>query len=739
MRGLKRIINVPMQRHPWVLGVSCSHNGSACLLHGDKIVAAVQDERLVRIKRRLTRARFAEYCVRYCLEAAGIRPAQLDCVVYSITRGVGPQDSDDIFLNEYLRVGHRRLSVLSVPHHFAHAVSVFATSGVREAAILVIDGSGTRFDRLPPDERASVPSNDVTPDACEWLTYYEADDTVLTPLFKQTALPFRIDAGGLARFGSLGDMYGSIGALLFSSFFDGPGKVMGLAPFGQPDIGVQKWLSVDDAGLVRFSQEGYAEAKRRCEFGGRAPCHGEDGDQKSQSSRFQERANIAASVQQALEHALLKIVARVRTQSTSRNLCYAGGVALNSVANERVVREGRFDHVHIFPAAEDSGVAVGAAYYGLWQLTRVNAARRLHRDAMGRAYSEPEIAAAIRRTPEIHVRRSHNVADDVAKLLAERNIVGWFSGGSELGPRALGQRSILCDPRWPDAKDILNRSVKHREAFRPFAPVVLREHVHDWFDVHPDHSDSPFMLRVWPFLPGKGALVPAVAHVDDTARVQTVERDTHPALYALISAFYSRSGVPMLLNTSLNIAGEPIVERPEEALWLLLCTGLDCCVIEDRIVHKRAGFGTILDLCPKRIARTIAIELPSSAGALSFPIDLDTVLPLPQQFRFEPLEPAIFSNYISGLRAAGICSPLASATAETPWGTTTVPITADQLELLKLSDGKTCGRALVDHRRGWTEEWLTQALSGLYRTWLIGFSAENRLDDLRSGGSAEAG
>jgi carbamoyltransferase len=708
-----------MPTRPWVLGLSCSHNGSACLLHGDEIVAAVQDERLLRLKRRRTKARFVEYCVRYCLEAAGIGPEQLDGVVYSITRGAGPHDHDDIFLNDYLRVGSRHLSVLDIPHHLAHAISAFATSGTRDATVLVIDGSGTRFDRLPPHEQEAARPRGITPEACEWLTWYDAHDTTLRPVFKQMAVPFRNDARGVSPFGSLGDMYGAIGALLFSSYFDGPGKVMGLAPYGTPSIGIEQWVSVDDAGLVRFHEEGYREARRRHDELAHPSCSGDVEWRNGRSRAFQTDADIAASVQQALEHALLKIVARIRHESDSRTLCYAGGVALNSVANERLVREGGFEDVFIFPAAEDSGVAVGAAFHGLWQLMGTNTARRLSRDAMGRQYREDEIARAIRSTPAIHVRRSSDVAADVAELLCAGNIVGWFSGRSELGPRALGSRSVLCDPRAPDAKDILNRRVKRREPFRPFAPVVLKEHVHGWFHV-PAQADSPFMLRVWPFLPGKGALVPAVAHVDDTARVQTVERETCPALHALISAFHARTGVPMLLNTSFNIAGEPIIERPEDALWSLLCTGLDCCVIEDRIVHRRAGFDTILDLCPRVTARTVAIDVSVSAGRFS--LDLTGGAPRRDQPDIEPLEPANFAQYASHLRASGSCVPLASATAETPWGDSTILLTADHLELLKLSDGRTSGRRLVHHRPGWSEAWLAQAFSGLYRTSLITFA-----------------
>src|SRR5688572_20600552 len=217
-----------MTARPWVLGISCSHNGSACLLHGDDIVAAVQDERIVRYKRQATHARYVTHCVGYCLDAAGIRPENLDLIVYSVVRGPGPHPKDDIHLNELLRPGHSRVPVQSITHHYAHAVSAFATSGFDDAAVLVIDGSGTVFGRLSAEEQAAV-INVGGPADMEWLSYYEAADSTITPVLKQVTRP---PLPG--EFFSLGDMYGTVGGHLFESFFDGPGKLMGLAPYGTP-------------------------------------------------------------------------------------------------------------------------------------------------------------------------------------------------------------------------------------------------------------------------------------------------------------------------------------------------------------------------------------------------------------------------------------------------------------------------------------------------------------------------
>jgi carbamoyltransferase len=497
-----------LKKEPWVLGLSCSHNGAACLLRGDEIVVAVQDERLLRAKRLETNARFAAHSIAYCLDAAGIRPAQLDLVVCSVTRGDSDTHYQDIFLNETLRTGRFKLPVINIPHHYAHAVSAFATSGFREAAVLIVDGSGTRFKRLPPEEQAVVIDPDPAPRDCEWLSYYEADGTVLTPKLKQMVRGVESDGGPYADFGSLGNMYGFVGAHIFGHPFEGPGKVMGLAPYGRPTIPVEDWLTVADDGLIEFRSETIRRVAARCSW----------------PADFQACADLAASVQRATEYALMRTVERLRALSKSTRLCYAGGVALNSVANELIVRNGGFDDVFVFPAAEDSGVAVGAAYHGLWQLTGRNTCCRLRHDAMGRRYGRDEIERALGATPAIVAPAPRAAPDDVARLLCDGKMLGWFEGRSELGPRSLGQRTILCDPRRPDAKDTLNARVKQREGFRPFAPIVLRELAEEWFDVPPELADSPFMLRVWPFRPGMAERVPAVPIPRDARRVSVALR-----------------------------------------------------------------------------------------------------------------------------------------------------------------------------------------------------------------------
>ncbi len=383
--------------------------------------------------------------------------------------------------------------------------------------------------------------------------------------------------------------------------------------------------------------------------------------------RQAEYRNLASSTQIALEEALTWLAGHLKDLFPSDNLCYAGGVALNSVANERIIRESGFADVYIVPAAEDSGCAIGAAYYGLWQLTQVNTRRRLKHDAVGRCYSRDEITAAIARTPGIEVAEPADPLAEVVDLLCCGKIVGWFQGRSELGPRALGQRSILCDPRSPDAKAVLNSRVKHREEFRPFAPAVLLDEAAHWFEADGHDLASPFMLRVCRFREEKQPLVPGVAHVDGTGRIQTVTPEENGLFYQLIRKFHERTGVPILLNTSYNVMDEPIVETPEDAIWCFLSTGIDACVLEGRIVTKKPGFRSILDFYPYLTCARISESRLVHEGRI-------------------------------GCREEN--ESFVTFTTRTPWGRTRQIASANVLPVLSLIDGRTDGWGLVEKLAG---------------------------------------
>ncbi|MGA9769008.1 MAG: carbamoyltransferase C-terminal domain-containing protein [Blastocatellia bacterium] len=571
-----------MTSQPWILGISASHNGAVCLLHGDEIVVAIQEERLSRIKRDRNYGAYTSLALEYCFDYAKILPGDLSMVVLCV-QGRTSAPNQDLTRNPYLQILSNNIPVLKISHHFGHAVSAFATSGFKDAAVLVIDGVGSPVEDMSEDER-SVIVEDVA-DGWETISLYAASDTSIRALEKHLVERYRWiipNRGGMFGFQSLGGMFSAVSRQMFGDINEA-GKVMGLAPYGLPEISADQFLKIVNRQIV---------------FQDKVPARFAHNDRWPSHETAYE--NLACSTQLALEEALLYLTSHIRDLYRSENLCYAGGVALNSVANERIIRESGFKDVFIMPAAEDSGPAIGAAYYGLWELTKTNTRRRLMHDAVGREYSSSAIANAIERAPSIESIDSDDVISDTVELLCAGKIVGWFQGRSELGPRALGQRSILCDPRRPDAKEVLNSRVKHREPFRPFAPVVLLEEAANWFELDGVDAASPFMLRIAPFRKNKMEQVPAVAHVDGTGRLQSVTRQANGRFYDLIKKFYEKTGVPIILNTSFNVMGEPIIETPEDALACLLSTGIDYCVLEDRLVTKKDDFrsealGVMLD------------------------------------------------------------------------------------------------------------------------------------------------
>ena len=554
---------------PWILGISASHNGSACLLKGDEIVVAIQEERLTRFKRHRIRGAGPSRSVAYCLNYAGIEPADLDFVDLCI-QGRSRDKIHDITLDPFLNVVTHAIPTITIPHHYGHAVSAFATSGFVESAVLIVDGAGSPVDDFTSDELKLL--NGDPRDSWETISLYHASGTSVVPLEKhvvERGAWLVMHDGEMPLFGSLGGMFSAAAQQIFGEPAEA-GKVMGLAPYGQTMFPTSEFFDVAN-GKFHFKDT----VPLRFRYDERWP------------HRQSDYEALAASVQSALEDALLYLVQHLRARCRSDNLCYAGGVALNSVANERIIRESGFKNVYIMPAAEDSGTAIGAAYHGLWLLTQHNSQRAILHDGPGRTYTPADVSAALNETENVRVVNSNDVISDAVELLCDQKIIGWFDGGSELGPRALGQRSIICDPRRPDAKETLNMRVKMREPFRPFAPAVLLEEASNWFDFGDTAADSPFMLRVVDVKSEKRNKVPAIVHVDGTGRVQTLTRENNGRFYELVRKFYAKTGVPVLLNTSFNRMGQPIIETPADAIACLLNTGLDCCVFEDRIVLKK--------------------------------------------------------------------------------------------------------------------------------------------------------
>lgn len=592
----------------WVLGVSASHNGAACLLRDGEIAVAIQEERISRLKRDRIEIDRPSLAVQYCLDAAGIGPGDLAAIVICRQGGLWP-DRRRVLIDDQLAASRLGTPVLTLGHHAGHMASAIAMSGFDTCAGLVIDGQGYPAVQLTAEERA-VCHGDV---AAGWesISTYRCEGSICQPLSKHLTRDgawISDRTGGMRTFQSLGGMYSAVADQIFGDASEA-GHVMGLAPYGAATIPPSEFFAFEGDDLM-FKDAVCA----------RFP------DAERWPARQEDYQNLSASVQAALEEAILEIADRLWRATRCTNLCFAGGVALNAVVNERLHRETPFEHVFIPAAAEDSGPAIGAAYHGYWSLFGPYRPHRVHTDSFGRRYSEAEKDAAILRVPGLRLKRSKEAPyEETATRLAGGEVCGWFQNGSELGPRALGNRSILADPRSAETKERLNRKVKFRAPFRPFAPAVLAEKAADWFEMATPDDHSEFMLRVWPLRKEARAKVPAVVHADGTGRAQTVASDAAPEFHRLISAFDRLTGVPILVNTSFNINREPIVETPEDALWCFLMTNLDFCVIGDRIVDKAPGRDIILDLRPRRRdvqlqEMTAAVE-PDGRSPLAFSVE----------------------------------------------------------------------------------------------------------------------
>jgi len=560
-----------------ILGISCFyHDAAACLLREGEIVAAAEEERFSRQKHD---SRFPEQATRFCLEAGGTVPDELDYVVFyekplrkferlAATCAATFPWSRELFvraMQTWLREklwtrglirGKLRYDgpILFGEHHLSHAASAYFPSPFDDAAIVTADGVG------------------------EWdSTTIGVGQGLDLELTHEIRFPH-----------SLGLLYSAFTAYLGFEVNDGEYKVMGMAAYGAPKYvdRVRKLIRFADDGSFRLDMRylGYHRSLLAITeqfvdlFGPPRP---------AEAGLEQTYADIAASIQAVTEEAMLGVACRARELTGSRNLCMAGGVALNVLANTRVLCEAGFDNVWVQPAAGDSGGCIGAATHLYHTVLRQERRHKMETAYLGPGYASEEIQALLR---ELNVPFTllpeREIAPTVARLLAEGHVIGWFQGRMEFGPRALGARSILADPTDPAMKDKLNEKIKHREPFRPFAPSVVKEAADSFFEfggANPQ-TESPFMLLVARVRPDRQHLVPAITHVDGTARVQTVSRAQNPLYYDLIQEFGKLTGAPVLLNTSFNVRGEPIVCTPAEAFNSFSHTDMDYLVMEDALI-----------------------------------------------------------------------------------------------------------------------------------------------------------
>jgi carbamoyltransferase len=568
----------------YILGINAyDHDVSACLLRDGAIAVAIAKERITREKHA---SGFFQEVVDYCLAAEGITLDDVDLVVRNCY--VMPVEDVEVRLlyqgdmegKERLQAAKHPLylsksnKVVTVSHHLAHAYSAFAACPFDEGVVMVVDGVGSYSSDITEKDR---PADNVDPLARESESYYKFAGSELTTLKKVWLNPVRgFLSDEFYYMQGLGALYSRVSSYIFADW-NKCGEVMGLAPYGRPNA-AKPLLDIKD-GVLRVPEWGSDFNK---------PHLPDEEDDWEKSPSMQHWKDLAWRAQDDTEKVLLDRAVWLRKTTGAKNLCIAGGVALNCVANGRIVREAGFDNVWVQPAAGDDGIAIGCAYYGHLAIQKKPRSFVMNHAYLGVAYQDDEAQGAANHwlaRLQTTTARSEDICGASAKLLAEGRIFGWFQDRSEFGPRALGNRSILADPRTAEMKDRLNARVKFRQAFRPFAPIVLAERVNEVFECD---TESPYMLLAAHVRPEWKDRVPAIVHVDGTARIQTVRRDTNERLYRLLQEFDKLTGVPVLLNTSFNIRGQPIVETPEDAVECFLSTGIDCLALHDLLITKNA-------------------------------------------------------------------------------------------------------------------------------------------------------
>lgn len=575
----------------YILGITCyGHDSSASILKDGKLITAVEEERFVRKKHTY---QFPIHSITHCLEECGITMQEVSHIGYYMRpwiaypqmllhllkffpqslnliadRKIAKAQSDYIaygpLINpaEMLSINRRIRKEFEkdlptfkfhfLEHHLCHQASSFLVSPFEESASLSVDGCG------------------------EWTTTMMAHGQG-----NRFKILDKIDAPH-----SLGTLYNSVCEFLGFNFLDGPGKVMGLSSYGDPDRFYEKFkpmVILEDDGKFKldFSYFNFHVSRTKNRYSNKFKSL--FGSPRIKDSELtQHYCDVAAGLQKLLEESCFHVLQHLQRKTKSRNLCLSGGVALNSVMNGKVLKKGIFDEIFVQAAASDAGCSIGAAFYIHNMILNKQRDFVFKTACIGKEFKEDEILKTLKSSGASY-KKMDRVADETAGLLADGKILGWFQGRAEFGPRSLGSRSIITAPFPAETKDILNRRVKHREPFRPFAPVILQEKVGEYFDM--DYP-SPFMLLVFNVKPEKRAQIPAVTHVDNTGRVQSVTKEENGLFYDLVVAFEKITGIPVILNTSFNVQGEPIINSPQDALNCFLSTDIDYLVLGNYLVNK---------------------------------------------------------------------------------------------------------------------------------------------------------
>jgi len=580
-----------------VLGIKIrGHDPGAALIADGKIVA-ISEERLNRNKH--STDIFPHLSIKYCLEALDIKPEDVDLIVMDSIDMYDENKIKALFFEKENRFSFSA-EIQVINHHLAHAASAFLCSPFNEAAIMVVDGTGSRIkthygdawetetlysgfgNEINQIQKTFHPrSNRIFADTCGIGLLY----TFITRRYLNFGRYNEGKTMGLAAYGNAQNIFKNHPKKLWLKELNGhfvcnpkiqfPGFSRLFLIFKHPlkalkQMRVRIFLMIRNVLWEKPTFHPIRLSLSSCP--------------KNQPLPHRYYSDIAAVVQDIIEDVFLGLSHRLNKITRSDNLCIAGGCGLNGISNQKILQDKKFKEIFIQPASSDAGIPLGCALWGYnihFKQPRDYVMRHAY---LGKEYSEKDIQNTLEKTEGVTFRKSDMVADDTAKLLMRQKIVGWFQGRSEYGPRALGSRSILCDPRKKEMKDILNEKVKHRENWRPFAASVLREKTHDYFEF--TYDESPFMLLVPKVRKEMRERIPALMHVDGTCRIQTVTAKDNGIYYDLIKSFYDNTGMPLILNTSFNLAGEPIVETPIDALKCFLSTQMDYLIMGNYIVRK---------------------------------------------------------------------------------------------------------------------------------------------------------
>lgn len=557
----------------YVLGTGLSHDGSSCLLKDGKILVAIEKERISRIKHDGGNDLLT---VKYCLDHAGITVNDLSLVV-QCANFEKEEIEKDRYKGKRLFDASSAIPFVSISHHLAHAYSAIGTSPFNECTVMVIDGCGSFYKQCDDLIEATIPADVNSQPGLygEKDSFYFFKDNKLQPVYKDFSIINFLHQPGQVYLPttnhSIGGLYSMASNYCFGDF-DDAGKLMGLAPYGQKGLYREELFTLEE-GRVLVNEEVMWKYFTK-------PA---DPLLHPFKEHFQYYADIARWVQDETERAVLYTIQQRLLLHPHKNLCYAGGVALNAVANTRILTETGIENLYIEPAAGDNGLAIGCAYYG-W-LNILQREKTIHNGStfFGKTYSDERIFSAIEKAgSKISCIKDDQFIATTASLLNEGKTIGWFQSGAEFGPRALGRRSILADPGKENIRDHINSAIKFREDFRPFAPAVLFDDKDLYFELG---LESPFMILIDRIKTEWKEKMPGIVHVDGTCRVQTV-KDKEECFYQLLQEWKRVSGISVLLNTSFNRKGMPIVETPEEAIDFFLNCALDVLILHQYIITK---------------------------------------------------------------------------------------------------------------------------------------------------------